>query len=120
MAKWLTAFLALALLATAPAFASQERINASIARLKLTPDETPEFDKILKAHYASMGAMISREMDSVSSEDLSKDVDRHARFINEKTANKMEKVLRPDQMDELHYLLNLIADDFKAQNGIKD
>jgi glucose-6-phosphate-specific signal transduction histidine kinase len=62
--------------------------------------------------------MIQRVAAGTSQDDQAKDVDRRARFINDATAKKMAKVLRPDQMDELRYLLNLIADDFKLQNGI--
>jgi len=120
MTKWWLGLLLLGVFASTSALASQERIDASIVRIKVTDEESTDFYRILKSHYDSMRAMIERELQSVSAQDLSKDIDRRARFINDSTAKKMAKVLRPDQMDELRYLLNLIADDFKAQNGITD
>jgi hypothetical protein len=119
MKRWLPVLL-IALAASAPVFASQERILASIARINVTEEQQPKFTKILNAHYNTMKMMVQREMGSTTSDDLPKDIDRRSKSINEATAKKMSSVLRPDQMDELRYLLNLIADDYKAQNGISD
>ena len=117
MRKWLLA-LVIVLVAGTPALASQERILASIARINVTDEEKPQFTKILNAHYSTMKTMVQREMQSTTSDDLPKDIERRSKSINEATAKKMSSVLRPDQMDEFRYLLNLIADDFKSQNGI--
>jgi len=119
MRKWLPVLL-IALAVGAPAFGSQERIYASIARINVTEEQKDQFTKILNSHYGTMKTMVQREMGSTTAEDLPKDIDRRAKSINEATAKKMSAVLRPDQMDEFRYLLNLIADDFKSQNGISD
>jgi len=117
MRKWLPVLL-IAFAVSAPAFASQERILASIARINVTEEQQAQFTKILNAHYSTMKTMVQREMSSTTQDDLPKDIDRRSKSINEATAKKMASVLRPDQMDELRYLLNLIADDFKTQNDI--
>jgi len=108
------------LLVAQPAHAYQERIMATIARIGVTAEQQAGFDRVIDEHYVALRKMYARQVREFGGSELEKQVNRGIRRLSGSTEKKLTKVLRPEQMEEARYLLDLVGKQFRRDAGISE
>jgi hypothetical protein len=108
------------LLVAQPAHAYQERIMATIARIGVTAEQQAGFDRVIDEHYVALRKMYTRQVREFGGSELEKQVNRGIRRLSSSTEKKLTKVLRPEQMEEARYLLELVGKQFRRDAGISE